>query len=351
MVAHSQAHGSRSLFIPVREVIRETADACSIVLDVPNELVDKFAYKPGQFLTIRIPSDRPGSVARCYSLATSPFTDSAPKVTVKRTQGGYGSNWLCDSVSAGTMLEVLPPAGAFTPKTYDVELFLFAAGSGITPVISIAKAALDQGKRHIVILYANRSERDVIFAEELRELTTAHPDRITVIHWLETVQGRPSAAAIAGIVRGHSDRHAYMCGPKPFMDAVHTALVETGFDRRNVHAEVFTSLAGDPFADEVAVEATPEEEADAADVEVALDGENYVLKWPRKRTLVDIMLSAGIDVPYQCRSGECGSCACTLVEGTVEMDNVDILDPQDIADGYVLGCQAHPTSDYLAIEF
>ncbi len=137
---------------------------------VPDELRDKFAYRPGQFLTLRIPSDRTGSVARCYSLASSPFTDDAPKVTVKRTSDGYGSNWLCDNIAAGQTLEVLPPAGVFTPKSLDHDFLLFGAGSGITPVISILKSALTQGGGTVVLVYANRDEKSVIFAEELRAL-------------------------------------------------------------------------------------------------------------------------------------------------------------------------------------
>ena len=130
-------HGSRSVMLTVSAVVEETADTRSIVFAVPDDLRDKFAYRPGQFLTLRIPSERTGSVARCYSLASSPFSDDAPKVTVKRTSDGYGSNWLCDNVAAGQTIEVLPPAGVFTPKSLDHDFLLFGGGSGITPVISI----------------------------------------------------------------------------------------------------------------------------------------------------------------------------------------------------------------------
>ncbi len=146
---------------------------------------------------------------------------------------------------------------------------------------------------------------------------------------------------------------AYMCGPGPFMDAVHKALAQANFPpHHNVHTEVYNSLSGDPFADVELEEVTEEDQASAATVEVELDGETHTLSWPRKRTLIDIMLAAGLDAPpYSCQEGECGSCACTLTEGTVDMDNAGALDPEDIADGYILGCQAHPTSDSLKIEF
>lgn len=335
----------------VAQVREETADARSLVFEVPEELAERFHYKPGQFLTLRIPSDRTGSVARCYSLASSPFTDDAPKVTVKRTVDGYGSNWLCDRIAAGDTLEVLPPSGVFTPKSFDHDFLLFAAGSGITPVISILKSALTQGNGRIALVYANRDEQSVIFAEELRGLAEKYPTRLTVVHWLESVQGLPTADHLAALAAPYTDREAFMCGPGPFMDAVHQALHNAGMPRTRVHAEVFNSLAGDPFADHAPVEITDEEAADAATVAVELDGQVHTLAWPRKQTLVDVMLANGLDVPYSCQEGECGSCACTVVEGKVEMAHCDILDEEDIANGYILGCQAKPVTDHLEIEF
>ncbi|UYP18059.1 ferredoxin--NADP reductase [Rhodococcus sp. Z13] len=344
-------HGSRSVILTVSAVVEETADTRSIVFAVPDELRDKFAYKPGQFLTLRIPSEQTGSVARCYSLASSPYTDDAPKVTVKRTADGYGSNWLCDNVEAGNTIEVLPPAGVFTPKSLDHDFLLFGAGSGITPVISILKSALTQGSGKVVLVYANRDEKSVIFAEELRALAEKYPSRLTIVHWLETVQGLPTAEQLAALAAPYTSHEAFMCGPGPFMDAVHQALAIVGMPRGQVHAEVFNSLSGDPFADQAPVEVSDEEAADAATVEVELDGEVHKLSWPRKQTLVDIMLAKGIDVPYSCQEGECGSCACTVLEGKVEMEHCEVLDPEDIEAGYILGCQARPVTDHLRIEF
>ncbi|WP_040750767.1 ferredoxin--NADP reductase, partial [Nocardia transvalensis] len=333
-------HSSRSAVLRVSAVIAETGDACSLVFDVPEDLRERFSYQPGQFLTLRIPSDRTGSVARCYSLASSPYTDDRPKVTIKRTVDGYASNWVCDNVQAGDELEVLPPSGIFTPKNLDEDLLLFAAGSGITPVMSILKSALARGDGHIVLVYANRDPESVIFASELRELAEKHPQRLVIVHWLETLQGLPSVEALAAVAEPYLEHRAFMCGPKAFMDRVHDALAQLEVPRNRTHAEVFNSLSGDPFADAAPVEVSAEEEADAATVEVELDGEVHNMSWPRRQTLVDIMLAKGIDVPYSCQEGECGSCACTVLEGKVEMDNDEILDPEDIEAGYILGCQA-----------
>ncbi|MFD4457042.1 2Fe-2S iron-sulfur cluster-binding protein [Nocardia sp. NPDC058480] len=344
-------HGSRSVVLRVAAVIAETADTHSVVFEVPAELRERFTYSPGQFLTLRIPSEQTGSVARCYSLASSPFTDDLPKVTVKRTVDGYGSNWLCDNIAAGDEIEVLPPSGVFTPKNLDEDLLLFGAGSGITPVMSILKSALSQGSGKIVLVYANRDANSVIFADELRDLVGKHPQRLTVIHWLEPLLGLPTADMLATLVAPYTAYEAFMCGPKPFMDLVHDSLAALEVPRNRTHAEVFNSLAGDPFADHAPAEVSEAEAADAATVEVELDGQVHEMSWPRKQTLVDIMLDKGLDVPYSCQEGECGSCACTVLEGKVEMANSEILDPEDIANGYILGCQARPVTDRLRIQF
>src|SRR6195256_5249771 len=169
------------LRLRVAEVITETADACSIVFDTP-----QLRYRPGQFLTLRIPSDRTGSVARCYSLCSSPFTGDPMTVTVKRTADGYASNWLCDHAHAGMKIHVLQPSGTFVPKTLDTDFLLLAAGSGITPMMAICKSALSEGSGKVVLIYANRDENSVIFAGALRELSAKYPDRLTVVHWLGT---------------------------------------------------------------------------------------------------------------------------------------------------------------------
>lgn len=341
---------SRSVVVTVADVVEETPDARSLVFAIPEESRHEFAYMPGQFLTLRIPSDNTGHVARCYSLASSPYTDDLPKVTIKRTTGGYGSHWLCDNVGVGDRIQVLPPAGVFTPASLDEDLLLFAAGSGITPVMSILKSALSEGTGDVVLVYANRDEKSIIFADELRELAVRHGRRLTIVHWLEGVQGRLTPHQLAGLSRGARDHRAYLCGPKPFMNTIRQGLALAGVPRDRVHAEVFTSLSGDPFAD-IVIETSPEGEASTVDVE--LDGETHRLRWPHRATLVDVMVAQGLDVPYSCREGECGSCACALVEGEVDMDLGDapILEPEDLADGYILGCQARPASEHLRIEF
>ena len=160
--------GSHVLELQVAEVVEETADARSLVFTVPDGRSDipaeRLRYSPGQFLTLRVPSERTGSVARCYSLCSSPFTDDPLTVTVKRTADGYASNWLCDNAHAGMQIHVLAPSGTFVPKTLDTDFLLLAAGSGITPMMAICKSALAEGSGKVVLIYANRDENSVIFA-------------------------------------------------------------------------------------------------------------------------------------------------------------------------------------------
>jgi 3-ketosteroid 9alpha-monooxygenase subunit B len=341
----------RTVRLTVTDVIEESDDARSLVFAVPEEHRDRFAYLPGQFLTLRIPSERSGSVARCYSLASSPHTDDAHKVTVKRTDGGYGSNWLCDNVDVGTTVEVLPPSGVFTPRSLDEDFLLWAAGSGITPVMSILKSVLSAGTGRVVLCYANRDERSVIFAAELRELAARYAGRLTVLHWLESIQGLPTRAQLSGFARMFTDYESFICGPGPFMAVVKAALTEAGVPRQRIHHEIFQSLTGDPFTTVSPTPATDDTAGDAAEAEITLDGEVHTLRWPRGANLVDTMLAAGIEVPYSCREGNCGSCAATVLEGEIERGTTPILDKQDIADGLFLACQACPLSDKLRIEF
>lgn len=339
----------RAVPLTVTDVIEESLDAKSLVFAVPGEHAQRFGYRPGQFLTLRIPSERTGSVARCYSLASSPHTDDAPKVTVKRTSGGFGSNWLCDNISVGDTIDSLPPSGAFTPQDLDADFLLWAAGSGITPVMSILKSVLAAGTGRVVLCYANRDEASVIFSAELRELAARYAGRLTVLHWLESIQGLPSRAQLGNFALPYAGYHCFICGPAAFMTIVKDALSEVGVPREHIHSEVFQSLDGDPFA-EVTVDVIPDD-GQAADAEILLDGEIHHLRWPAGRNLVDTMMAAGIEVPYSCREGSCGSCAATVTDGQIDLGNTAILEEQDIADGLFLACQACPLSSTVKIEF
>ena len=328
------------LQVRVAEVVQETGDACSLVLDAG------FDYRPGQFVTVRIPSDLCGSVARCYSLCSSPLAGERPAITVKRTDGGYASNWILDHVVAGTVLDVLPPAGTFCPGSLSGDFLLFAAGSGITPVMSILKSALAGGGGRVVLVYANRDEGSVIFGSLLRRLAFDSGGRLVVVHWLDSLLGVPSAAALAALARPYVSFDAFICGPDPYLAVVREALGRLGVPGTRVHVERFLSLAENPFE----VVAVPDGGL-AATLSVTLDGATTLLPWPAGTRMLDVLIEAGLDAPYSCRQGICGACACQLTGGEVEMAHNEVLEPADLADGYILACQAVSLTPSVSITY
>jgi 3-ketosteroid 9alpha-monooxygenase subunit B len=360
-----------SFVLTVVDVVDETPEARSISFAVPDDAAEKFAYRPGQFLTLAVPSDQTGIAARCYSLSSSPHDGGPLTVTVKRTAEGYASNWVCDNLEVGSTIRVLPPSGIFTPSDIDADFLLFAGGSGVTPIMSITRTALAEGKGKVVVFYANRDEGSVIFAGELTRLAGEYPDRLQVIHWLESVQGLPSQEQIKAFAAQYLDHHAFVCGPAPYMKMVTTALRELDFPRDRRHQEKFVSLGGNPFGDIAEAEAAEaemaladaDEDGAAADVfadgpagpvkvEVELDGQEYTFDdWDPRTKLLDFLESKGVAAPYSCREGECSACAIRLLEGEVKMIHNDVLDEEDLADGIRLGCQSLPRTDTVRVTY
>ncbi|HUR41182.1 MAG TPA: ferredoxin--NADP reductase [Verrucomicrobiae bacterium] len=348
---------SRLTYHPLRvlEVIEETADARSVVFEIPSALQASFAYKPGQHLQLHVPcGDKP--IPRCYSLSGSPHVPGDPvRVTVKRVADGRASNWLCATLKAGDMLEVAAPAGMFSPKGLDGDFLMFAGGSGITPVYSIVRSVLLSGKGRVRLVYANRDERSVIFGKALAKLSLEHPTRLEVIHWLDSVQGVPSQAQLAGLARGwvhdwNSGAQAFICGPTPFMDAAAAAMKEAGLSHANVHIERFVSLPDD--ADDEAVSANPAP-AGTGDTQVTaeLDGVVTQTTCGPGQLLIEALENAGMAPPFSCRSGACAACMCKLDEGEVEMVHNHVLAESDIQAGWILCCQAIPKSPKVKISY
>lgn len=332
--------------VRVVEVVRETAEAHTLVLEPVGG--ERWDYRPGQFLTVRVPSDRDGGAARCYSLCSSPVRDDRLKVMVKRTREGYASNWLCDHVVAGSELEVLPPAGTFVPRELDADFLLVAGGSGITPVLSILKTALHSGAGQIALVYANHDDASVIFRDELISLAAEFPGRLAIVHWLESVQGLPTAAGLHALFAPYVQRESFICGPAPFMELAGRVLEEAGAPRERVHQEIFTSLAGDPFA-EVTIDSSIDGET--AELVVELDGNVTSHAWPAGAMLLDVLLADGVQAPFSCREGACSACACIVQEGTVDLVHNEVLDKVDLADGIILSCQARATSPVVKVSF
>ncbi len=370
---------SRFHRLKVADVIAESADARSFVFDLPQSLRDAFRYRPGQFLTLRVPCEK-ATVQRCYSLSSAPGIDAAPKITVKRVREGRASNWMCDYVQPGDELEVMAPAGVFSPRSLDDDLLLFAGGSGITPVLSILKSALVSGRGMLTLIYANRDERSVIFGDELRQLAQRHPGRLRVIHWLDSVQGVPQQRHLEELARPWSTQECFICGPTPFMESALAAVLALGLARARVHVERFASLTEMPASAgatrgaiaaqahldaplaEVTAEATACDlvagagttgpvAATPTTVETVLDGQTFNFVCEPGENLLDAMLRAEVPAPNSCRSGLCGACMCRVETGSVTLNANHVLDAADLADGWTLACSALPASAALRVAF
>jgi 3-ketosteroid 9alpha-monooxygenase subunit B len=336
------------MFHPVRvaQIVEETADARSIVLDVPPALAADFAYRAGQFVTVEIElgGER---LRRCYSLASSPDCDAGHKVTVKRTQGGRVSNWLNDSLRAGDILSVLRPEGRFVLDAGKAPLLLFAGGSGITPVVSLLKTTLATTERRVTLLYANRDAGSVIFAEELARLERAHPGRVRIDHRLDDVHGLLDEDAIRALVPEPRDVACYLCGPAPFMALVERALAAAGVPEDRVRVERFVFA---PHANDAAPPAP--DGAEMPDfVEVILEGKQHRLAYVPGKTLLQTARDAGLDAPYSCEEGFCGCCASDLLEGRVVMAADDALSTEEKRRGMILACQSRPVTRRCVFRF
>ncbi|GLO09076.1 putative oxidoreductase [Pseudomonas putida] len=335
------------LSVRVTRVIEETADSRSLEFELPEALAERLRYRPGQFLTLRVPHQG-GWLPRCYSLSSTPLLDEPLRVTIKRVRDGRASNWLCDAVQAGDTLQVLAPAGVFVPRQLDTDLLLFGGGSGITPVLSILRSALLAGTGRILLIYANRDEASVIFRDSLKALASAHPQRLQVIHWLDSVQGIASVSQLAELARPFVSAEAFICGPGPFMDAAVAALQALGMPSAQVHVERFVSL---PEEGEVAVPAAVDTRHPSSQLSVRLDGEEFEVPCAEGETLLNAMRRAGLNPPSSCLVGSCATCMCTVERGEVKMLRNDALDQQEIDQGWTLACQSLARSEHLRVLF
>jgi 3-ketosteroid 9alpha-monooxygenase subunit B len=212
--------------------------------------------------------------------------------------------------------------------------------------MSIVKSALVAGRGRLVLIYANRDERSVIFGPELRRLASDSGGRLAVLHWLDSLLGLPSVAALAALARPYALFDAFVCGPDGYLALVRDALAGLGVPGQRVHVERFVSLAENPFE----VMAAPDG-GSAATLSVALDGATTTLAWPAGARMLDVLIEAGLDAPYSCRQGICGACACQLTAGKVDMAHNEVLEDADVADGYILACQALALTPEVSISY
>jgi len=288
-------------------------------------------------------------LVRCYSLSSSPVTDEAPKVTIKRVDEGRVSNWMNDHVAAGDELEVMKPSGVFCLQARDRDIRMFSGGSGITPCISIIKTALTTTDRRIHLLYANRDERSIIFRRELDELAAAHPGRLAVTHRLDDREGFATRAVVEAWLGGATGADFYVCGPGPFMDVVEGALQGLGVPEERIFIERFESPEDPDIGASTSGVSAPE---GASVVVIHLDGVRHEVHVAPDETILHAARAAGLEPPFACEEGYCGCCMAKVKDGEVQMRmNDGGVDDAQIADGWVLTCQSEPRTPAVEVEY
>lgn len=341
----------------VTEVVPETAEAKSFVFDVPPELRQAFAWRPGQHVTVVVEMDGE-SLRRPYTVSASPHAGEPLRITVKRQRRGRVSGYLHDHVQGGSVLRVMPPFGGFCldpEPTSHRTLYLFAAGSGITPLYAMLRSVLAAEPYSTVhLLYGNRNAKSMIFRQQLDALLQTHDEHLSVTHVLsspswwsatEAWRGRIDADAVRRFIDTFppyaQDAQYFICGPGSMNVDVRRALMDLDVPPERIHAEFFGAAPPDDDTSVVAV---------ASQLTVQLDGVRHDVAAPEGKTVLQALQQAEVDIPYACQSGLCGACKGRLRRGTVHQRAPLALEKTEIEQGWVLTCQSVATSPQLWLD-
>jgi len=346
--------------LTIAEVRRETPDAISVRFDVPDHLAADYAFTQGQHLTLKA-SPNGEEVRRSYSICAG-ADDGDLRVAIKRVPGGLFSCWAADNLRRGQVLDVLTPDGRFfTPldPANRKHYAAFAAGSGITPVLSLVRTTLAREPlSRFTLVYGNRRQADTLFQEELEDLKDRYLTRFTLYNLfsrerqdIDLFNGRLDAAKISAFAKSllpmNSIDEAFVCGPGGMIDDVESALIACGLPPQHIHLERF----GIPDESRTAHHVEPGD-APQARVTIILDGVRREFDFHRgDPSVLDAALAAGFDVPYSCKGGMCCTCRSKAIEGTVRMEKNYSLEKSDVDAGFVLTCQSHPLTDTLTLSF
>jgi len=349
---------SRTEFHPltVAQVDPLTGDSAAVTFDVPAGLADRFAFAPGQSLTVRRGDER-----RSYSICAA--RGHPPRIGVREVPGGAVSGWLVHQVRAGDVIEVQAPSGSFTPDLdAPAQHVAIAAGSGITPVLSIAGSVLAaQDKATVTLLYGNRRNDSVMFADEIADLKDAYPERICLVHVLsrepqevELFNGRLDAAKLRALLPVTVDvaavDHWWLCGPFGLVEGAIGVLTELGVPRRRVHRELFY-VEDAPPAQVTHAEADPSTAGPGAEVTVLLDGRSSTATVPAGTPILDGVQRVRPDLPFACKGGVCGTCRARLTDGEVTMRRNYALEQEELDAGYILTCQSLPATEKITVDY
>jgi ring-1,2-phenylacetyl-CoA epoxidase subunit PaaE len=347
--------------LAIRDLRRETPDAISMTFAIPQELSDDYAFAPGQYLTLRTVMDGE-EVRRSYSICSSP-DDRELRIAVKKVDGGAFSSWALEALRSGDELDVMTPTGrfgvAYAPEKARVHVG-FAAGSGITPIISIIRGILTREPHsRFFLFYGNRTTGGILFREALEELKDRFIGRLSVFHVLSqeeqdlpVLHGRLDREKVSLLLRAMVPAaavdHVFVCGPLAMSEEIEATCVGLGIPEARIHVERFVSeFGGKPRArTQVSTEAPP-----AAIASLIVDGKRREVPVAEGEAILDAALRAGMELPYACKGGMCSTCRAKVIEGETRMDLNYSLEPWELEAGFVLTCQAHPVSDRVVVDY
>lgn len=348
----------------IKEIRQETPECVSVVFEVPEHLQTYFRFSQGQSLTMRTPING-GEVRRTYSICSGPL-DKEWRVAIKKVEGGLFSTFANEQLKRGDILEVMPPVGSFYTElspAHQKKYLAFAAGSGITPVLSLIKTTLAiEPHSSFTLVYGNRNRNSIIFFEELEGLKNKYMERFTLIHVLSRERtdiplnaGRIDTGKLTELEKLIDYRRfdeCFICGPEEMIFAVKQYLEDRSIDKKKIHFELFTT----PGVRKQPVVNSPESEANSgskSNVTVKLDGRSFdfPISFASNETILDAALQQGADLPYACKGGVCCTCKAKLLEGEVTMDVHWGLEEEEIEQGYILTCQSHPKTERVVVDF
>lgn len=363
----------RARFHPltVREVRRLTEDSIEVTFAVPNELAGEYDYAPGQYLALRRDFDG-RELRRSYSICAAPVPGEL-RVAIKRDLGGEFSTWANESLAPGDVIDVMSPQGTFTTTVVpdasrpgaSRHYAAIAAGSGVTPVMSLARTILaGSPSTRFSLVYSNRTAQDVMFLDELADLKDRYPSRFALFHVLtrerrvsDVFSGRLDAERLntflGHLVRPHDVDEWFICGPFDLVQLVRDTLEEAGVDRSQVRFELFTTDRPDRPEGSRGRPVVVDEREGTHTINFTLDGVSSTVSTAlhSRETVLNAALRVRADVPFACAGGVCGTCRAKVVDGSVEMDENYALEPEELERGFVLTCQSHPTSDTVTVNY
>ena len=341
--------------LKIKSILRQTDKAVSITFEVPTSLKTDFAFSAGQYITLKTLIDAK-EVRRDYSLSSSPHSELL-SVTVKEIENGVFSSYANTQLKVGDTLEVGTPKGRFVYNPEidsETTIVAFAAGSGITPIMSIAQTVLEtKTDTNFVLIYGNKSRKETIFYDAILKLQTLYNDRFKVQFVFsesdedQALFGRIDSGNVQYILKNvfsiHDSQKFYLCGPEGMINSVKTLLTDKEVDPSKILFELFTASA----VESTSVSAN---EGDS-NLTILVDEEETTLVMSKKQTILEAALANDLDVPYSCQGGVCSSCICRVTEGTATMRQNNILTDNEVAEGLVLSCQAEPTSSSIRVDF